>query len=423
MTDRDRSPDVAVIGAGPAGLAAATELRRQGVRTVTVLDRESEPGGIPRHCGHPAFGVREFHRVLSGPAYARRLAARAAAAGVTFRPRHTVVALNAGGELDVTSDEGPERLTPRRVILATGTRETPRAARLVGGDRPLGVLNTGALQAMVYLKGLIPFRRPLIVGTELVSFSALLTCRHAGIRPVKMIEEGPRPVARRPSELLPRALGVPLAFGTRLTAIYGATRVEAVETIDERGDRGTLECDGVLMTGGFLPEAALVRGAPLAFDPKSGGPEVDQYGRCSDPAYFAAGNVLRPVETAGWSYREGVGVGRCVADDLAGRLPAPSHDVAVTCEAPIKLVVPQRLCAPFTGGLGFLQLRVGVPVRGELSVSAERHAIYRRRVSTRPERRLLIPLRDLQDRAIDDTNTAGPTLHCRVSGQAWSTKQ
>src|SRR5699024_1405091 len=145
-------------------------------------------------------GMREFHRVLSGTQYARCLVERAVAAGVQFRLNHTVVALNHDGHLDVTSpNTGIARLSPKRVILATGIRETPRSTRLIGGDRPLGVLNTGALQGLVALKGLVPFRRPVVVGTELVAFSALLTCRHAGIRPVTMIEGGQRPVARVPS--------------------------------------------------------------------------------------------------------------------------------------------------------------------------------------------------------------------------------
>src|SRR3546814_11836007 len=63
------------------------------------------------------------------------------------------------------------------LLLATGVRETSRAARLIGGARPLGVVTTGALQSLVYLAGRRPFERPVILGTELVSFSALLTCR------------------------------------------------------------------------------------------------------------------------------------------------------------------------------------------------------------------------------------------------------
>ena len=177
--------EVAVVGGGPAGLAAATELARQGV-DVLVLERNAEPGGIPRHCGHPPFGMREFGRVLRGPEYARRLARRAREAGVRILAPASVLALLPGGKLAITSDAGFGRLSARIVLLATGVRETTRAGRLIGGTKPAGVMNTGALQGLVYLAGQTPFRRPLILGSELVSYSALLTCRHAGIRPVAM---------------------------------------------------------------------------------------------------------------------------------------------------------------------------------------------------------------------------------------------
>src|SRR5258705_12890289 len=139
--------DVAIVGAGPAGLAAALALRRCGVARVTVLEREDEGGGIPRHCSHSPFGLREFGRIMTGPAYARRLVEAALAAGAELRTRTTVVAVGANGQLELATDAGTGTLAARRITIATGAREPPRPARLVGGERPQGVLNTGALQA------------------------------------------------------------------------------------------------------------------------------------------------------------------------------------------------------------------------------------------------------------------------------------
>src|SRR6218665_1222585 len=161
--------DAVVVGSGPAGIAAAVALRRQELRRVLLLEREDSAGGAPRHCRHPPFGMREFGRVCTGPAYPRRLLDLARQAGVDLHLRPTVLALLPDAVLDIVSPAGRDRLQARRVILATGVRETPRSARLVSGDRPLGVINTGALQAFVYLQGLVPFRRPVIVGTELVA--------------------------------------------------------------------------------------------------------------------------------------------------------------------------------------------------------------------------------------------------------------
>ncbi|MDX5349215.1 MAG: FAD-dependent oxidoreductase, partial [Paracoccaceae bacterium] len=217
-------PEIIVVGAGPAGLSAAAALARAG-RRVTVLEREAEAGGIPRHCGHSPYGLREFRRLMSGPAYAARLRDTALAAGATIRTGTTVTALLPGGRVEVTDEAGPATLSAKAVLLAMGVRETSRAARLIGGEKPGGVINTAALQGLVYLNRQRPFRRPVILGTELVSFSALLTCRHAGIRPVAMVEPGSRITAWGASRWLPRVLGVPLRLQTEIARIRGRTRV------------------------------------------------------------------------------------------------------------------------------------------------------------------------------------------------------
>ncbi|MGE0211335.1 MAG: NAD(P)/FAD-dependent oxidoreductase [Parvibaculaceae bacterium] len=396
--------DVAVIGAGPAGLSAAIELRERGVSRVVVLERESEAGGVPRHCGHPPFGWFEYGRVLSGPTYAARL--RADARDLDIQLRTTVAALGAGGRLDLATPEGPKALLARRVILATGARETPRSARLVGGARPVGVTTTGALQAMVYLKNRAPFERPLIVGTELVSFSAILTCRKAGIRPVAIVEETARVVAPWPCIFYPRLLGIPVHMSTRVVAIEGGARVEAALLRDGQGHESRVACDGVLFTGRFVPEASLLRASHLAVDPATGGPVVDQTGRCSDPAYFAAGNVLRPIETAGWSFREGRTMGATVAEDLARAPGVRGHAVSISPRPPVRLVMPQKLTLPTNGtGLSALQLRVERPVTGDLRIVSGGVPIWRRHVRTGPERRLLVPLNGFLERIRSDTLT------------------
>ena len=127
-----------------------------------VVDREQQAGGVPRHCGHPPFGLREFGRVLTGPVYARRLADRAVRVGVEIRLGCCVVAFNRSEQIVVTctSSAGPVRIVAERLILATGVREMSRSARLISGDRPLGVLNTGALQDYVYLRAWCRFAGP-----------------------------------------------------------------------------------------------------------------------------------------------------------------------------------------------------------------------------------------------------------------------
>jgi len=280
-------------------------------------------------------------------------------------------------------------LTARAVLLATGARETPRAARLIGGTKPGGILNTGALQGLVYLGGQRPFRRPVILGTELVAFSAILTCRHLGICPVAMVESGPRATARWPAALFPRLVGIPLHLETEVAEITGRDRVDGV-VLRHRGTTRRLACDGVVVTGGFRPEAALLAEAHLARDAGTGGPQVDQYGRCSDPAYFAAGNLLRGVETAGACWAEGRAVARAMLRGLAGALPEGSTPLTASGDA-LRYAVPQRTAPGEGAALAGLQLRVNRPFRGRALVTAG-GATLAHAITALPERRIILPL-------------------------------
>jgi len=391
--------DVAVVGSGPAGLGAATALAATGLHVV-VLEREAELGGIPRHCGHPPFGMQEFRRVLIGPTYARRLVERARAAGVVLRAPATVTALQPGGGLELTTPAGPATLEAQAVLLATGVRETTRAERLIGGTKPAGVMNTGALQGLVYLARQVPFRRPVVLGTEFVAYSALFTCRHAGIRPVAMVEPGPRPVAWQLSRGLPWLLRIPQYFATEVEAVLGEERVTGV-VLRRGGRRWTVAADGLLVTGGFRPEATLVRGAHLQLDRRTGGPAIDSFGRTSDPAFFAAGNLLRPVETAGWSWAEGVAVARSIGRALDGTLPAPEPalELELAGEA-IKYALPQRLHPGDIDKGQMLQVRVARPVRGRLALRRGGQEVWSRRLKALPERRITVPLDGLAGRAV-----------------------
>ncbi len=320
--DYYREYDVVIIGAGPSGLAAAMELKKAGIRNLTVLEREQQAGGIPRHCGHPPFGIIECRRILRGPAYARRLAQSAAAAGVEIQLGVSVTGLHPGGMLSVISASGPLAIKARRVLLATGTRETPRSARLVSGGRPLGICTTGVLQSMFHLKQLVPFRQPVVVGTEIVAFSALLTCKKAGIRPVAMLESSPHPSTPWPLSRAGRIFGVPLRLSTRIVGIRGKERVRAVRIVEGQGEQEEISCDGVLFTGLFIPESSLARQAGLRLDDTRGTPLTDRFGRCSDPVYYATGNLVHhPVKMAGGCWLAGRRTGRNIARDLAGGLP------------------------------------------------------------------------------------------------------
>ncbi len=306
--------DLVIVGAGPAGLSAAVAAHRAGL-SVRVLEREAEAGGAPRHCGHRGFGMLDLHRVWTGPRYAQAL--REMSAGIDLRCGHAITALQPGGVVEVSGPAGPYSLRGRRVLLATGIREMPRAAQLVSGSRPFGVFTTGSLQRFVYLHNRLPCRNPVIIGSEIVAFSAILTLRHMGARPRMLLEEAAalksNPLAVLGARLL---FGVAAHAGVSDIVIVGARQVEGLSYV-AGGVAHSVACDGVVFSGRWLPEAVLARQHPMGIDPVTLGPPVDARGRTPDPHILAAGNVLRSVRSSGRCALEGRRVAATIAGDLA----------------------------------------------------------------------------------------------------------
>ena len=337
---------VAVLGGGPAGLAAALELRRLDTRDVLVVEREEAAGGIPRHARHQGFGLRDLRRPMSGPAYARRYARLAAEAGVEIRAETMVTGWSPDGPLELTGPGGRELLTPDALILATGCRERPRSARLVPGSRPEGVMTTGTLQQLVYLKQRPVGERALVVGAEHVSFSALLTLAHGGARAVGMTTELPRHQSLR----LFRAgtalrWRTPLWTRTAVTAIHGRPRVEEVELTDlDSGVTRSLACDTVVFTGDWIPDHELAVMGGLAMDPGTRGPRVDAALRTSRAGVFAAGNLLHGAETADVAALSGRHAAAGAAASVRGSA-WPEATVPIECGPPLCWISPSAVAS------------------------------------------------------------------------------
>jgi thioredoxin reductase len=333
---------VVVVGGGPAGLACALELHSRGVSDVVVLDREQQAGGIPRHCAHQGFGVRDLHRALSGPRYARRYVEAAQRAGVDIRAETMVTGWSSNGSLELTTPDGRERLIPEAVVLATGCRERPRAARLVPGSRPEGVLTTGLLQQLAQRR--LPIgMRAVIVGAEHVSFSALLTLAHAGVDVAGMLTDLPRhqslPFAGTAAALRYRA---PLWTRTVLAAIHGGARVEEVELRElDTGRTRSVPCDTVVFTGDWIPDHELAVLGLLELDAGTRGPRADTALRTTRPGVFAAGNVLQGSEPADVAALSGRHVAAAVARWLGDGAWVPQ--VPVLCLAPLGWISPNAI--------------------------------------------------------------------------------
>ncbi|MEU7577334.1 FAD-dependent oxidoreductase [Streptomyces sp. NPDC041068] len=336
---RERIVDALVVGAGPAGLAAAASLAAAGIGEVEVVDRERQAGGVPRHCLHGGFG----RLGMTGPQYAERCVAAAVGTGAVLRTGVTVTGWAAPLTLDTTSPRGLERITARAVVLATGARERPRAARLVPGTRPAGVYTTGELQQAVHLYRQRIGSRAVVVGAEPVSFAALDTLRRAGVAVAALVTEHPRPQAAQLRALDARLRhGVPLLTDATVTELHGRGRLSGVGLRHRDGRTAYVACDTVVFTGDFVPDHELARRGGLPLDPGTRGPAVDAAFRTPERGVFAVGNVLHAVEPARVVAREGAAAAAAVRRYLCeGDWPAASVPLRVS--APLAWVAPNRL--------------------------------------------------------------------------------
>lgn len=347
----DERTDVLIVGAGPAGLSAGIALKRLGVKDVIVVDREGEAGGTPRLCHHTGFGLRDLRWAYSGPDYARRYVRAAESAGLEIRTSTTVTGWQDECTVSTTSPRGLGQIKAGAILLATGCRERPRAARLIPGRRPQGVFTTGSLQRFVYQQHLPVGRRAVIVGAELVSLSALMTLAHAHASVVAMVTEHPSHQIYFPyvaakwlyADLTAR---VPVRCGVRVSGIVGGKRVEGVEiTHIATGQREVLACDTVVFTGDWIPEHELARSGGVVLDARTRGPQVDAGFHTLTRGVFAAGNLLRGAETADACALEGARVAQSIHAFLAnGRWPA--QGLPLTVDPPIDWIYPNAVSAP-----------------------------------------------------------------------------
>ncbi|MEG0363536.1 NAD(P)/FAD-dependent oxidoreductase [Aurantimicrobium sp.] len=332
---------VAIIGGGPSGLQAAAGLAKLIPGGVTVFDRESQLGGIPRHSDHPGYGIRDMGKFITGPKYARILVSNAEKAGAELVAQATVTDWTGEKSFNVTTPQGRYEVQADVVILATGARERARAARMIPGDRSAGVITTGQLQNLVHIKHETVGKRAVIIGAELVSWSAALSLKHAGCKTVMLTTEYPQvdsySLFSVPGKFY---FGAKVAKNSRVTRVIGKPRVEAVEIENTKtGKRTIISCDTVVFTGGWIPDNELARSAGVELDSGTKGPVVDTEFRTNISGVFAVGNMLHPVDTADVAALDGSAVVKPVVEYLNGK-KASNLSASIQVEEPLRWISP-----------------------------------------------------------------------------------
>lgn len=297
--------DIIVVGAGPAGLAAALSAREHGTDRILLLDREDSAGGILNQCIHSGFGLQRFGEELTGPEYADRFLEQVAAAGLILRTGTSVLRLTPAGVQGglheiaaASSSHGFETFFSRCVILATGCRERTRGAIALPGDRPAGIFTAGQAQRYLNLDGYLVGRRAVILGSGDIGLIMARRLTLAGAKVLACVELQPEPggLARNLQQCL-NDFEIPLLLSHTITRVTGKHRVESVSIAKVGKDRlplpgteQTIACDTLLLSVGLIPENELAREAGIPIDPATGGPIVFETGETLIPGIFSCGN-------------------------------------------------------------------------------------------------------------------------------------
>ena len=292
--------DVVIVGGGPAGLAAAVELWKSGVRSLLIVEREKQLGGILRQCIHDGFGLTRFGVSLSGPEYAQRFIDQVEQLGIPYAVNTTVARLTPDRQVTLISPGGLRTLQARAVVLAMGCRERTRGALAIPGDRPAGVFTAGVAQAYINLFNRMVGKEVVILGSGDIGMimARRLTLEGAHVQAVFEIQPIPSGLPRNIEQCL-NDYGIPLHLHHTITQIHGRERVTGVTVarVDDQlrpitGTEKKLCCDTVILSVGLLPENELSIDAGISLDSHTRGAVVDEFFQTQRPGFFAAGNAL-----------------------------------------------------------------------------------------------------------------------------------
>lgn len=344
--------EIVIIGGGPAGLAAAIAAYDAGCRSILILERDNQLGGILNQCIHNGFGLHTFGEELTGPEYAARFARQVLDRGIAYKLNTMVLSI--GGDKKITAvnrTDGLIEIEATAVILAMGCRERSRGALNIPGFRPAGIYSAGTAQRLVNIEGFLPGRRVVILGSGDIG---LIMARRMTLEGAKVLVV---------AELMPYSgglkrnivqclndFGIPLKLSHTVVDIQGRERVTGVTIAEVGPDRKPIpgteihyDCDTLLLSCGLLPENELSRGMGVTISPVTNGPLVDESLQTSIPGVFAAGNVLHVHDLVDFVSEEAAAAGRAAVRYLANGPQDRDREIPITFEGGPRYTVPASI--------------------------------------------------------------------------------
>lgn len=342
--------DIAVIGGGPAGLAAAIEAKKHGAVSVLLIDRDVELGGILQQCVHNGFGLHIFQEELTGPEYAERFISELKELGIEYKLDTMVLNITENRVIStVNRTEGLVLIKAKAVILAMGCRERTRGAINIPGTRPSGIFTAGTAQRFVNKEGYMMGRKVVILGSGDIGMimARRLTLEGARVQVVAEVLPYPGGLVRNIVQCLDD-YGIPLMLNHTIVDIKGRDRVEGVTIaeVDEnrkpvKGTEQYYECDTLLLSVGLIPENELSKGIGVKLDSVTGGPVVYESMETTVKGIFACGNVVHVHDLVDYvteeSRKAGRNAARFVKDEAGGYGPT----ICTKTGNGIRYIVPQ----------------------------------------------------------------------------------